>query len=215
MKRSRPIFDVMRPACILAALLAGMLSPGLSQAQILKTDTRELSGECTYGDCKNGYGVLEVKTPLGTNEYRGDFLEGEFHGFGEYTEMVGRSDRAYYAGNWNRGVREGRGTHWNGIDKLYIGEWKNGKRHGHGSYFFGLSDWRENKHSEEWLRENVENYTGSFRNDLYHGHGTYRWPDGKRYVGGFYANDKHGPGNFYYETGTIRPQVWEYGNFVR
>jgi len=34
-------------------------------------------------------------------------------------------------------------------------------------------------------------------------------------VGGFFANDKHGFGTFYYETGTARKQLWEYGDFVR
>ena len=88
-------------------------------------------------------------------------------------------------------------------------------RHGKGSYFFGLSDWTENRHSELWLAQNAENYTGDFENDLYHGEGIYRWPDGQKFVGSFFANNKHGAGTFYYSRGTIRPQVWEYGKFVR
>lgn len=113
------------------------------------------------------------------------------------------------------GARHGRGTYWNGTSNLYIGDWSNDHRHGNGSYFFGLTDWVPNRHTEAWLRENVENYTGEFVEDLYQGSGTYRWPDGQSYVGTFYANEKHGAGTFFYATGTRREQFWEYGRFVR
>ncbi|MGJ8688162.1 MAG: MORN repeat-containing protein [Gammaproteobacteria bacterium] len=178
-------------------------------------DVREVSRACIFGDCENGYGTLEMKTTLGTDTYRGNFKDGKYHGYGKLTEMVTLNNRAYYDGNWDEGVRVGRGTYYNGIDKLYIGFWKNDKREGRGSYFFGLTDWSENKYSEHWLSENVENYTGMFVNDLYQGRGTYRWSDGQKYVGEFFANDKHGPGTFIYPSGTIREQVWEYGKFVR
>ena len=88
-------------------------------------------------------------------------------------------------GNWERGLRVGRGTHWNGKGNLYIGQWRDNKRNGIGSYFFNLSEWRENQHSEYWLKENTENYTGEFVNDHYQGQGTYRWVNGHRYEGAF------------------------------
>ena len=142
------------------------------------------------------------------------FKDGKYHGNGKLEEMLTVTARAYYDGNWDMGIRSGRGTYWNGEGNLYIGQWRNDKREGQGSYFFGVKDWTPNKYSEFWLSENVENYTGGFQNDLYQGNGTYRWPDGQRYVGEFFANDKHGPGTFYYSTGSIRPQVWEYGELL-
>ena len=56
---------------------------------------------------------------------------------------------------------------------------------------------------------------GDFVNDLYQGQGIYRWKNGSRYEGGFFANDRHGFGTFYYSTGTARKQLWDYGDFVR
>lgn len=197
--------------------LAGLLaSPSVwAQLRVPEFELRELSRACTYGDCDNGYGVLTIKTNLGEGEYRGNFKAGKYHGNGKLTELVSVTERAYYDGNWGDGLRSGRGTYWNGKGNLYIGEWKNDKREGQGSYFFGVKDWTPNKYSEFWLSENVENYTGGFQNDLYHGKGEYRWPDGQKFVGEFFANDKHGPGTFIYSTGSIRKQVWEYGKFIR
>ena len=73
----------------------------------------------------------------------------------------------------------------------------------------------ENEHTEFWLKENFENYTCGFVEDHYQGQGTYRWPDGQKYVGGFFASDKHGEGTFYYGTGTARQQYWQYGDLIR
>lgn len=201
----------------LLALLASMvLAHGASAAESLRApvEMKELSRECIFGDCVNGYGTLEMKTNIGTDTYRGNFKDGKYHGFGKLTQMLSRTERAYYDGNWDLGVRSGRGTYFNGKDKLYIGQWKNDKREGRGSYFFGVKDWTENKYSEHWLADNVENYTGDFVNDLYQGRGTYRWPDGQKYIGEFFANDKHGPGTFIYSTGSIREQIWEYGDLL-
>jgi len=174
----------------------------------------ELSRRCTHGDCISGYGVLEIKTSVGENLYRGNFLEGQYHGNGKLTEMLSTTRRAYYDGEWDQGIRSGRGTYWNGVSELYIGQWKDGQRHGRGAYFYGLSGWTENRYSEDWLSQNVENYTGEFMTDFYHGQGTYRWPDGQSYVGGFFANKKHGPGTFYYPRGTTRQQMWDYGKLL-
>ena len=204
--------SALRFACLV--LLIAWLAPLQAQQIGATTEVRELSRECTTGDCTEGYGVLVIKTNFGENVYRGNFKEGSYHGYGKLTEMVSRHQRAYYDGNWDMGIRSGRGTYWNGKSELYIGEWKDDKRHGRGSYFYGLTDWSENRYSEAWLSENVENYTGEFMTDFYHGQGTYRWPDGQKYVGGFFANKKHGPGTFYYPRGTQRPQMWEYGKLL-
>jgi len=174
----------------------------------------ELSRLCSHGDCSSGYGVLEIKTTVGENLYRGNFLDGKFHGNGKLTEMLSSTRRAYYDGDWDQGIRSGRGTYWNGVSELYIGQWKDDKRHGRGAYFYGISGWTENKYSEDWLSQNVENYTGEFMTDFYHGQGTYRWPDGQSYTGGFFANKKHGSGTFIYPRGTTRQQMWEYGKLL-
>ena len=190
--------------------------PALFSAQLLAQSLKEVTGEeCVYGSCDNGRGTLSLKTPWGLGEYIGDFRDEEFHGYGRLEIPISFTQRAVYAGNWVRGQREGRGTHWNGEGKLYIGEWRNNKRHGTGSYFFNIPEWKENEHTEFWLKENFENYTGDFVEDHFQGKGTYRWPDGQRYEGSFFASDKHGEGVFYYTTGTSRKQFWHYGDLLR
>ena len=118
-------------------------------AQSLKDVTEE---DCVYGDCNDGRGTLQLTTLWGLGEYIGDFRNGEFHGYGRLEVPISFTQRAVYAGNWARGIREGRGTHWNGEGKLYIGEWRNNKRHGTGSYFFNIPSWKENEHTEFWSR---------------------------------------------------------------
>ena len=207
---------VMWHSLVVSVIAGALLLISSAQAQLREAEfvLQEISRTCIYNDCQNGFGTLEITTNVGKNLYRGNFKDGKYHGNGRLEEMLTVTTRAYYDGNWDMGIRSGRGTYRNGEGNLYIGQWRNDKREGQGSYFFGVKDWTPNKYSEFWLSENVENYTGGFQNDLYHGQGTYRWPDGQRYVGEFFANDKHGPGTFYYSTGSIRPQIWEYGELL-
>lgn len=195
------------------SLLAGALFALSIQAQSLDSVTEEI---CVRGDCVDGRGTLELSTPFGKGRYIGDFVDGEFDGEGRLEIPISWTQREVYVGTWSAGIRQGRGKHWNGKGNLYIGEWRDNKRNGQGSYFFNLPEWRENQHTEFWLKENTENYTGEFVNDHFQGQGEYRWADGKRYVGGFFAGEKHGLGTFYYDiTSTARQQVWEYGDFIR
>jgi hypothetical protein len=196
---------------IATLLVVGMLISNAALAQLLSEVTDEF---CVYGDCVNGRGTMELDTPYGNGEYIGNFREGEFDGNGRLEIPLSFVTKAVYSGSWNRGIRSGRGKYWNGNGSLYIGEWLDNKRHGRGSYFFHLAQWNENEHSEFWLVENTENYTGQFVNDLYQGEGTYRWANGAKFVGGFFANEKHGRGTYFYQTGSPRKQLWNYGDFV-
>ncbi|MFK7864599.1 MAG: hypothetical protein AB8B95_10285 [Pseudohongiellaceae bacterium] len=201
-------FAYMRWIGVLFTLLLQVTAHG----QLLKEVTAE---NCLKGDCVDGKGTLELKTQWGAGRYTGNFSGGEFHGKGRLEVPISFTNKAIYDGNWNSGVREGRGTFWNGTGNLYIGQWKGNKRNGKGTYFFNLPRWEENKNSEFWLKENTENYSGEFLNDHYHGEGTFRWDNGSRYEGTFFAGNKHGFGTFYYETGNARQQLWDYGDFIR
>jgi hypothetical protein len=199
----------------LASVCVGMLAVLTTGTSLAQPLPEILSESCVYGDCENGRGTLEIETPAGKAVYRGSFHDGEFHGFGRLEEPLSFTEKAIYEGNWAIGKRSGRGKYYDGKGDLYIGEWRDDKRHGRGSYFVSIGRWNENQHTEFWLSRNTENYTGEFFNDLYQGQGIYRWKNGNRYEGGFFANDRHGFGTFYYSTGTARKQLWEYGDFVR
>ncbi len=189
---------------------------GASASAVAQSINGAVDYECTYGDCENGRGTLEFRTQFGKGEYVGEFRGGEFHGQGRLEVPISYTQREVYAGDWSSGTREGRGTHWNGKGDLYIGQWRNNKREGIGTLAYNLPEWHENQHTEFWLKDNTENYTGEWVNDHYQGHGTFRWASGAKYVGGFFASDKHGLGTFYYEkTGTARQQLWNYGDFIR
>jgi hypothetical protein len=193
-------------------LIAIVFTREITLAQSLAAVTEET---CTRGDCLAGTGTLELITEFGKGSYVGEFKDGEFNGFGRLEIPISFLAKSVYRGNWANGIRQGRGTYWNGKGNLYIGQWGDDKRNGQGSYFFNLPEWKENQHTEHWLSENTENYSGQFVNDHYQGQGTYRWSDGTKFVGGFFAGNKHGQGTFYYDTGAPRPQWWEYGNLAR
>lgn len=198
------------------------LIKGLTLAVLLATSAASaqqlgevLEKKCVLGDCIDGRGTLEILTPIGKAEYFGEFEAGEFHGYGRLTVPLNRTQQSIYVGRWQQGVRTGRGKFWDGKADLYIGLWQDDMRNGEGAYFFNLGVWRENEHSEFWLKDNTENYSGDFLNDHYHGIGVFRWANGTRYEGDFFAGKKHGSGTFYYANGVQRKQVWEYGDFVR
>lgn len=193
-------------------LVSGVLCIGAASAQMLSTVTNM---KCVQGDCENGSGVLELSTAFGKGRYEGQFVDGKFDGYGRLEVPVSNIARSTYLGNWEQGKRSGRGTYWSGTGNLYIGQWRDDKREGIGTYVVNLPRWTDNLYTEYWLKENTENYSGEFVNDHYHGEGTYRWANGSKFVGGFFADKKHGRGTFYYETGTARPQVWEYGDWIQ
>lgn len=203
---------IARQTMLVACCVVGLFS----SAQLLAFDFDVVTDrQCVRGDCAEGEGTLELSTPWGKGRYVGAFKGGEFHGYGRLELPISFLAREVYVGDWREGERSGRGKHWNGQGNLYIGEWEHDKRNGQGSYFFKLPRWEENEHTEFWLKEHTENYTGQFVNDHYQGYGEYRWPDGQRYEGQFFASKKHGPGTFFYATGTRREQYWEYGELVR
>ena len=167
---------------------------------------------CITGDCENGHGSFVERGELGLLRYRGPFVNGKYHGFGEL-ELIDK--RVIYKGNFVNGQRSGRGTEWDrNTNNVYIGQWRNDKRNGQGLQAFHVDNWNERQHSEMWLSENTENYQGGFRNDYFDGEGTYRWPDGLKYIGGWAAHKKHGRGYFQYVSGNRQYHNYEFGERV-
>ena len=193
---------------LLAALWVGLLS-ALPLVPLHAAVGDELG--CISGDCQNGVGTLVEKTADGLRRYRGDFVNGKFHGFGKL-ELLEK--KITYKGNFRNGLKWGRGTEWNGNGDVYIGQWRNDRRNGQGLQAFRVSDWQEDKYTEHWLSRNTEHYQGGFLNDNFDGQGTYRWSDGVSYTGGWAANKKHGRGYFLYPTGMRSDRIFEFDERV-
>ena len=99
-------------------------------------DGREYVGEFHRGH-QTGLGTM--RTPQGT--YRGEFVEGSFHGVGEFMETSGN----IYVGEWKDGKRSGMGLllyakkeskccgNREKEFEIYFGEWCEGRFHGKGA----------------------------------------------------------------------------------
>jgi len=166
---------------------------------------------CISGDCTTGKGTLVEETERGLRTYRGDFVNGKFHGFGRLSY---NDEGEHYKGRFRNGVKHGRGTLWDKEGNVYMGQWQNDRRNGMGLQAFRVQDWEEDKYTETWLRENTENYFGEFKNDVFYGEGTYRWEDGTKYVGSWAANKKHGRGYFDHGTGHKAWRTFEFDERV-
>ena len=180
-KSSGPDIWVTHFFPVFAVPLLLVLSSGSLFGQSLKGVTEET---CLRGDCMSGEGTLELTTKFGKGRYTGGFLKESLKAMAalrcrspgpkrKFTwELGARSaGRARYALEWQRQP----------IYRPVAGQ----QAQWHWVLFFNLSEWRENQHSEYWLKENTENYTGEFVNDHYQGQGTYRWVNGHRYEGAF------------------------------
>ena len=162
---------------------------------------------CISGNCETGKGSLVEETERGLRSYRGNFLNGKFHGFGRLTfDDEGEN----YKGRFRNGKKHGRGTLWNKKNDVYMGQWRNDRRNGHGIQAFHVEGFREDRYTEDSLKGISENYFGKFKNDVFYGEGTYRWEDGTVYVGTWAANKKHGRGYFDYGTGHKAWRTFEF-----
>ncbi|EAS04950.1 IQ calmodulin-binding motif protein (macronuclear) [Tetrahymena thermophila SB210] len=145
---------------------------------------------------------------------------------------------AIYKGQWNNGLRHGRGIQFWPDGSVYQGDWvedmADGKGrliHPDGDYYQG--DWQKdraqgigifvhvdgNKYEGEWYQDKqhgqgVEEqqdfiYRGSFQNGLKHGKGKIIWKnDGTSYEGDFYEGLMEGTGRFIFQNGKIYNGQW-------
>lgn len=138
-------------------------------------DLRSLTSriESYSGNKKNnkyhGKGVLKFKND---EKYEGEFLKGQFYGFGTYTYGP-KSTSAFekYEGYYKKGKRSGTGI-LKTDDWVYEGQFIDDLANGYGQIKFG----------------NGDVYKGEFKNGEKHGYGTYTFATGE-IEKGFYKND--------------------------
>lgn len=125
-------------------------------------------------DRPGGNGTYDSATEF----YEGSWLEGFFHGGGNFREkLTGRT----YTGAWVNGLREGSGTCRYADGSEYQGMWKRNRRDGKGTLTTRLG-------------KGVETYTGDWVEDRRNGTGTLTTADGAVYEGLFKDDSRHGKG---------------------
>ncbi len=167
-------------------------------------------------------------------EYHGDLLEGQPHGFGVWKHQSGvtyvgefidgqwngrgtwiHPDGIKYVGDWLSGEYHGRGTLILPGGARYDGEWAFGKKEGPGIYrwpdgktFSGW--WKEDRHEGFGILEHPDgfSYRGEWLAGYRSGEGSAIYPDGSEYYGQWLNDKRHGQGMLLYPDGTIYEGSW-------
>jgi len=103
-----------------------------------------------------------------------------------------------YKGNWNKGLKEGKGKYILPNGAIYEGCLLNGLPHKIGVYYGAAGDL-------------IEKYEGEWINGLMNGKGTLTLQNRDGYHGSFQNNSFHGEGIFCTATGAKFEGKWEYG----
>ncbi|WP_444910948.1 C13 family peptidase [Microbulbifer sp. TRSA005] len=125
--------------------------------------------------------------------YKGDMLNGLFHGQGQLEWPNG----SLYRGNFREGRMTGEGVLTGNDGCTYEGEFLNGEPHGKGRYTCN---------GTVWIGEFLE---GELKN------GTLNWDDGDIYNGEFLAFDPHGEGKLSTDDGSLYQGTFENGYLIQ
>ncbi|KAG0478158.1 hypothetical protein HPP92_012877 [Vanilla planifolia] len=136
----------------------------------------------------DGYGIERWAKG---SRYRGQYRLGLRHGFGVYRFYNGDS----YAGVWVRGQSHGRGVQSCSDGSFYVGEFKCGVKHGFGFYHF----------------RNGDKYGGEYFGDQIHGFGVYHFANGHCYEGSWHEGRRQGFGAYAFRRGEARTGEWDCG----
>ncbi|WP_187759658.1 MORN repeat-containing protein [Thiospirochaeta perfilievii] len=124
---------------------------------------------------ESGQDIQELEFDNGI--YKGEVVNGEMHGFGDFIFNTGTR----YQGSFKNNVMEGKGklTYING--KVYEGTFANNMLEGPGACKWANGDF----------------YAGEFKNGKMHGRGCYIWSNGNRFEGIFEENRRTEQGILY------------------
>lgn len=157
-----------------------------------RIDNGEYTGEIVDG-VRQGYGVMKFDN---YDIYDGDWDSGKMHNVGKYKFYDSTKDRyiGTYEGQFNHGVREGKGKMCYLNHDVYHGTWQNDSRTGDGICWFATGDvfqgiWKFDQMVRGvYRKKNGEMYDGEIKNGKYNGYGKLFWPGGKWFEGLFIDN---------------------------
>lgn len=155
----------------------------------------------------SGYG--EYSTP--TDTLTGEWKDGKLNGLGIY-----KSKDFFYKGEWLDNKPDGIGYANAGDSSFYDGEWENGKKAGYGDMLFSNGDsywgeWENNQFNGVGTynyAQNGDSYYGEWENGLQNGLGTYK-AQNFEYTGNWEAGWINGEGRITYDNNDFYE-----GNFV-
>ena len=136
-------------------------------------------------------------------KYIGEFLKGEFHGYGIF-----RHDGREYVGQYKHHKRHGQGTYTYANGDKYVGEWKKHKYHGIGTYIYSNGD----KYVGEWKKDEYYKPDNLKERD---GFGTYTYINGDKYVGEWKKGKRHEQGTFTRADGKIEEGIWKKDKLIK
>jgi hypothetical protein len=147
----------------------------------LAQDIVMLPGQCTSGNCHDGYGVFLYNNGL---KYDGYWKDGCWDGQGTLIYGSGKWEGDKYVGHYERCNRQGYGVYYYSNGNRYEGQWGNNKTNGYGVYYFADGG----------------RYEGQWLDDKRNGNGTRYYANGDKFVG-VYENDERVSGITYYANG--------------
>ena len=194
---------------------------------------KQAAAQCTSGDCKDGYGVMNYG---GGKQYEGQFKDGKKNGLGT---NIGKKGKKYIGGYMND-KEYGKGILLKNDKIEKSGYWLNGKfikvldpdsveyklygdcQNGLGIYIYKNGDsytgeWKDGKKSGAGMLffKGVGTYAGNFANDQRNGFGVMQWTDRGRYEGNWKDGQMDGDGVFYNTDNTVRSRgKWVNGDFT-
>jgi uncharacterized membrane protein YgcG len=153
------------------------------------------------------YVDVEMRTDKGGPfQYTGSVLAEKAHGMGsaKYDDLGD-----VYQGEFENGLRHGKGTYTYANGDAYTGDWSKGKMHGHGALTVHASkDEYTGNFVDGELNGKVsiaygsgEKYVGGYRGGKKSGVGRYKYASGDQYDGGWLENMMHGQGNYSVASG--------------
>ncbi|EER13162.1 MORN repeat-containing protein, putative [Perkinsus marinus ATCC 50983] len=142
-----------------------------------------------------------------------------------------------YDGDFDEGVRHGKGTYWYRNGDVYTGQFQENEKHGMGRLVYTgrkVANDEEDGEGDEGKKRRNSNpyhsfltsyctggtsaqggtYHGQFKEGEKHGQGTYKYNNGDVYSGDWAKGRKHGRGTYVYEDGSSLEGKWKEGSLM-